>query len=481
MQLDHWHGCLVTSTHRAGDKQGAANQLNRAGRKNKMLLSIGLVLSLLMVVLAGCSNAGPSSQSGQVVHLTYALWDANQQPTYQKSIDQFEKLHPNIKVTIEQNPWQQYWQKLDTEIAGNSAPDVFWDHVAYFPQLVQQGALMNLTPLIQKDNLDLSVYYPQLLKPYQYQGNYYGLPKDWDTITLFYNKSIFQQMGLAAPDNLNWNPTDGGSFLQLLQKLTVDKNGHHADQAGFDPQAVKQYGFVSLNSDQEIYLNYIAMNGGSFLDQPFGKSFTFNQPQAVQALRFLVDLITKWHVSPPASETNNTSNIAQQIFARGQAAIIETGSWNTSYIASQTNFPFGIAELPAGPHGRVSVFNGLADAISAKTQHPQEAWELFKWLASPQSQEIVANNGTVWPGVQGADQNFLQYWQQKGLDVSAFLKEAQGTTVSFPITPGFNEAFTKINDIFNQMYLGQISVQQATNQAVQQGNAVIANGGSEGS
>jgi len=197
-----------------------------------------------------------------------------------------------------------------------------------------------------------------------------------------------------------------------------------------------------------------------------------------QALQFLINLISKWHVSPPASETNNASNIAQQMFARGQAAIIETGSWNTSYIASQTNFPFGVAELPAGPQGRVSVFNGLADAISAKTKHPQEAWELFKWLASPQSQQIVANNGTVWPGIQSADQNFLQYWQQKGLDVSAFLKEAQGTTVSFPITPGFNEAFTKINDIFNQMYLGQIPVQQATDNAVQQGDAVIANGGS---
>jgi len=444
---------------------------------------IGTVLSLLLIVLAGCGGSGsPTSQNGQqVVHLTYALWDANQQPTYQKSIDQFEQLHPNIKVTIEQNPWTQYWQKLDTEFAGNSAPDVFWDHVAYFPQLVQEGALMNLTPLIQQDKLDLSVYYPQLLKPYQYQGNYYGLPKDWDTITLFYNKNIFQQMGLAAPDNLSWDPTDGGSFVKLLQQLTVDNNGRHPNQAGFDPQSVKQYGFVSLNSDQEIYLNYIAMNGGSFLDQPFGKHFTFNQPQSVQALQFLVNLISKWHVSPPASETNNASNIAEQLFARGQAAIIETGSWNVAYIASQTNFPFGIAELPAGPQGRVSVFNGLADAISAKTKHPQEAWELFKWLASPQSEQIVANHGTVWPGVQSADQNFLQYWQQKGLDVSAFLKEAQGTTVSFPITPGFNEAFTKINDIFNQMYLGQVPVQQATDNAVQQGDSVIVNGGSGGS
>jgi multiple sugar transport system substrate-binding protein len=460
-------------------QQGAANHPHGAGHTNKMLFSVGLILSLLMVVLAACGSSGNSSASGQVVHLTYALWDANQQATYQKSIDQFEKLHPNITVTIEQNPWTEYWQKLDTQIAGNSAPDVFWDHVAYFPQLVQEGALMNLSPLIQQDKLDLSVYYPQLLKPYQYQGNTYGLPKDWDTITLFYNKALIQKAGIDI-NNLSWNPTDGGTFLQALQKLTLDKSGLHPTQTGFNPQAVQQYGFVSLNSNQEIYLNYIAMNGGSFLNKSFGNQFTFNQPPAVQALQFLVDLNLKYHVSPPASETNNASNIAEQMFARGQAAIIETGSWNLNFIASQTNFPWGVAELPVGPQGRVSVFNGLADAVYAKTQHPKEAWELFKWLSSPQSEQLVGSLGTVWPGVQSADQGFVNYWQSKGIDVSPFLKEAQGTTVSYPITSGFGEANTKINDIFNQMYLGQIPVQQATDTAVQQGNAAIQNATSGG-
>lgn len=446
--------------------------LHGVGHMLKKVCSIGMILSLLMVALAACGGSGNNSGNGQVVHLTYALWDANQQPAYQKSIDEFMKLHPNIKVTIEQNPWTQYWQKLSTQIAARNAPDVFWDHVSEVSQLVGEGALMNISPLIQQDKLDLSVYYPQLLKPYQYQGNYYGLPKDWDTITLFYNKDLIQKAGVDI-NNLNWNPTDGGTFLQALQKLTVDKNGLHPTQAGFNPQSVSQYGFVSLNSNQEIYLNYIAMNGGSFLDKPYGTQFQFNQPPAVQALQFLVDLNNKYHVSPPASETNAGGNIAEQLFGRGQAAIIETGSWNLSAVASQTNFAWGVAELPAGPKGRISVFNGLSDAISATTKHPQEAWELFKWLASPQSETLIGSLGTVWPGVQSADAGFQAYWEKKGIDVSPFLTEAQGTTVSYPITSGFDEANTQITDIFNQMYLGQISVQQACDNAVQQGNAAL--------
>jgi len=120
-----------------------------------------------------------------------------------------------------------------------------------------------------------------------------------------------------------------------------------------------------------------------------------------------------------------------------------------------------------------SVFNGLTDAIYAKTQHPQEAWALEKWLASAPSEHIMGSGGYVWPAIQSEDQTFTQFWQQKGIDVSPFLKEAQGSTVTFPISFGFNEASIKINDIFNQMYLGQLPVPQATSQAVQQANQAV--------
>jgi multiple sugar transport system substrate-binding protein len=433
--------------------------------------AVAMLIPLLLLVMSAC---GGSPTQGGKVHLTYALWDSNEQVGYQKSIDMFEKQHPNIQVTIQQADYDQYWQKLDTELAAGAAPDIFWSDLTYFPHYVVQGQLMDVTSLIKQDKLDTSIYYPALLKQYTYQGKYYGLPKDWDTIALFYNKTVFRKMGVAAPANLTWNPTDGGSFVKLAQQLTIDKSGLHPNQAGFNAGSISQYGFVSANLNQEIYWNYMAMNGGLLMDKPFGQHFLYNQPADVQALQYLVDLIAKWHTSPPASETNNNSGDAMtQLFASGKAAMIETGSWNVSYLSKQVNFPFGIMELPVGPKGRISVLNGLSDSIYAKTAHPQEAWELFKWLASPQSQQIVAENGIVWPGIQSAAPLFASYWQKQGVDVSPFLKEAQGQTISAPITPAFNEAEAKIDDTFNQMWLSQLSVQKATNQAVQDADGVI--------
>jgi len=407
------------------------------------------------------------------VNLTYALWDQTEQVGYQKSIDQFNQAHPKIHVTIEQTPWASYWQKLSTEFAAGNAPDVFWDHLAYYPTFVQQGQLMDLSSMIKQSNVDMSQYYSTLVNEWSYQGKVYGLPKDWDTIAILYNKQMFQKAGLSTPTNLTWNPTDGGTFVQVAQKLTLDQNGKHPTDPGFDASHIKQYGYVSENNAQEGYWNFIAMNGGSLLDKQFGQNFQLNQPASVAALQFQVDLINKYHVSPPATETNNNGGVALQKFEGGSVAMAAAGSWELSGVSQQTKIPWAVAALPAGANGVMSVFNGLTDAIYAKTPHPNEAWELEQWLGSAQSEEIMGSGGYVWPGIKSADQTFLQAWQQKGIDVSPFLKEAQGATLTFPITFGYNEASIKINDIFNQMYLGQITVPNATSQAVQQANQAV--------
>ncbi len=358
-------------------------------------ISMGMLIVMMLAGLAACGGGSTSSSGGNgPVNLTYALWDQNEQVGYQQSVNQFMKLHPNIHVTIEQTPWGSYWQKLSTEFAAGNAPDVFWDHLAYFPTFVQQGQLMDLTPLIQQDKIDMSQYYPTLVSEWTYNNKVYGLPKDWDTIAVIYNKQLFKQAGLPDPTSMTWNPTDGGTFLQMAQKLTIDKNGKHPTDPGFDAKG-------------------------------------------------------------------------------GHAAMVTGGSWELSSIAQQTKIPWAVAQLPAGPNGVTSVFNGLTDAIYVKTPHPNEAWELEKWLASAQSEDIMGNGGYVWPGLKSEDQTFLQSWQKKGIDVSPFLKEAQGSTLTFPITFGYNEASTKVNDIFNQMYLGQLTVPQATSQAVQQANQAV--------
>ncbi|MBF8376308.1 sugar ABC transporter substrate-binding protein [Alicyclobacillus mali] len=459
--------------------------MTRNGKKALFAIPVALTM-----VLAGCGTsaanapthsavANEGNASSQIVTLHYMLWDPNEEIGYKKSIAVFEKLHPNIKVVIEQYPWSQYWQKLETEMAAGTAPDVFWDHVTYFPTFVTNGQLLNLTPYIKSSHIDLGQYYPNLLKQYEYNGNIYGLPKDWDTIAIFYNKKLFEKEHVPFPTNLTWNPENGGTLLKVAEEMTVDKNGKHPGQPGFNPNEIVQYGFMSYNSNQSFYYNFLAEDGVKILDHNFGTKVLMDTPQGVMTMQNLLDMIYKYHVSPPAAEGANVVNSegnAQQLFEEGKLAMYTDGDWVLTPVVKACNFPVGIAPLPVGPDGRVSVMNGLSDAIYAHTKYPQQAWELVQWLASPQSERILASGGYVWPGIKSLAPLFAQAWAKKGVNVTPFLEESKGKTISFPITVNWGQAENAIDKEFDLMWLGKVSPSQALQASVQQADAAL-NGG----
>ncbi|MET9827962.1 sugar ABC transporter substrate-binding protein [Streptomyces sp. NPDC006385] len=431
--------------------------------------------ALLLGLTTACGSSDAASSDGTVT-LRYAIWDAVQQPALQKSIDVFEKQHPKIKVKIELNPWAQYWSKLQTQMAGQTAPDVFWDHVAYFPQFAKQGVLTDLTPYIKSDKLNTSVYDAKLLAGWQQDGKQYGLPKDWDTIAQVYNKSMLKKAGLTQDQlgGLTWNTTDGGTFVKALQKLTIDVNGKHPNEKGFDAKHVKQYGLALASANgQTDWWNAATQNGCKLQDKAWGK-WTLDQQSCVQAIQFVRDLRLKYHVAVPASVTNTPNGASlPQVLARKQAAVVWDGSWDLNAYQGSMKGNFGVAELPSGPVGKGTVYNGLSNALYAGSKHPKEAWELVKWLGSEESQKIIVAEGSVWPGIPTLNKDFVAAWQKRGVDVSAFSKAAEGTTVGYPLTTSSATYNVKVQDAFNQVWLGQQSAEEAADSVNEESNAAI--------
>src|SRR5258708_24909108 len=99
-------------------------------RNSKWLTS---VVACALILAAGVNTI--SAQSDKVT-LRYALWDSAQQPAYQACADEFTKRNPNITISIEQAGWSQYWDGLTTSLVSNNAPDVFTDHIYYYPDLL---------------------------------------------------------------------------------------------------------------------------------------------------------------------------------------------------------------------------------------------------------------------------------------------------------------------------------------------------------
>jgi multiple sugar transport system substrate-binding protein len=416
----------------------------------KHLISAAIFLVVLSLVLSACgggaapTNAPGSTQpsaasSGGAVTIRYALWDSAQQPAYEQCAAAFQTKNPNITIKIEQSGWDDYWNSIQTGFVSGNAPDVFTDHLAKYPEFTLKNQIVDLQPMVERDKVDTSVYIKGLADLWMRDGKRYGLPKDWDTIAVFYNKDMLDKAGIdpAIMKDWTWNPQDGGTYEQTIAKLTLDANGNNGLSPNFDKNNVVQYGFIHEGgggfAGQTQYSMYAVSTGFKFIDNTWGTKYYYDDPKLAETMSWYSGLIKKGYAP---KEEDVTSLGASQLFFSGKGAMLTEGSWNVGNFLTNSSFPVGFGLLPVGPEGRKSMFNGLADSIWVGSQYQEEAWQWVKFLASPECEDIVGSTGVVFPAIQSGVEKSLQVRKDKGIDVSAFTDEAldPNGTFLFPIT-----------------------------------------------
>lgn len=423
----------------------------------------GAVLASLL--LAACGTA--SGDGGDEVTLTYWLWDANQQPAQEQCAEAFEAQHPDINIKIEQRGWDFYWSALTLGMVSEAAPDVFTDHLARYPDYVTRGLLLPLDEFAERDNLQFDIYEEGLadlwIGP---DGHRYGLPKDFDAIALFYNKDMAREAGITEEqmNNLTWNPEDGGTFEDVIARLTVDENGVRGDEPGFDKNNVRTYGIwpdrSGGDSHGQTQWSYLAAtNGFTYTDEnPWGTEYHYGDESFLEVIGWLRGLIEKGYA--PSWEQQEGVTWSDQL-AAGRTAMASNGSWMTGTVFGYENLNAGIAPTPIGPSGeRATMFNGLADSIYAGTEHPEEAWEWVRFLGSAECQRLVAEHGVVLPAVSEAREVAERTFAEAGIDIAPFTQHVEdGTTVLYPITEHPTDVLALLRPALEAVLSGQQPVE----------------------
>lgn len=417
----------------------------------------------------GDAKASGSSGSGKTVTIKYELWDSNQLPAYQAAADEFTRRNPNIKIEISQLGWDDYWTGLQTEMIGGSASDVFTDHLAKYLDFANKNQLVDLTPYIKKDNLDLSIYMNSLEKLWQTKdGKTYGLPKDWDTICIVYNKDVTDKAGISHDElnNLNWNYNDGGSFETMIRKLSIDSAGRNGLDPKFDKNNVVQYGLVLAHSDdrgQAQYSGLACATGWMYTDGLYDWNYHYDDPRFISTIKWMKKMQDDGYLTPYTETSNGTA----AVFNSQKAALVFDGSWMIGSYKTNGVFEVGFARLPEGSAGRKSMINGLGDSIWTGSKHKDEAWEWVKFLASRDAQEIIGSYGVVFPAIQSGVDKALNTYKTKGYDVSAFTDEAVAPngTFLYPIVDHSVEIGQIMTRVFDQIFLGEKAVEPALKDA----------------
>jgi multiple sugar transport system substrate-binding protein len=422
-------------------------------------------------LLAGCSGAGGSSDdaSGTVKLRT---WDENAEKTYQDSIQAFHKDHPDITVKVETVPWSDYFSNLRQDVAAGDGPDIFWLNGANLFDYVKSEQIAPVKDVLGSDKTD--DFDPAVVKQYTADGKLMGIPQTSDgAIALYYNKELLKQAGVSedALNNLSWQPgADSDELTKTMQKLTVDKDGHSADQGSFDAKNISQFGYNASQDLQAILLPFIGSNGGTYQK---GEKFTYTNPKTVEAFQYVVDLINKQHVAPPAEDTNPNGDYARDAFLQGKIAVFQSGTYNLSNVAEGADFDWGLAQLPEGPEGAVTPAPGVVAAVNAESADNKAVQTFAKWLASEDGNKFFGDGGTAIPAVVNARDTFTSYWKGKDVDVSPFLMEEGDKAIEPAQGSKYAEAEQAFRPILDEMFLGRTKVPSALKKANKAANDAV--------
>lgn len=428
--------------------------------KKCMSLLTGALAGLMALTFASCG-----SKSSKEVTIRYQLWDSAQLPAYQAAADKFMEKNPGIKISIVQLGWDDYWTGLQTEMIGGTAGDVFTDHLAKYMDFASKNQLVDLTPYIKRDNVDTSIYMNDLEKLWQSQdGKTYGLPKDWDTICIIYNKHLTDAAGVSHEElnNLTWNAKDGGSFEKMIKRLTIDANGNNGLSPNFDKKNVVQYGWAVSHSDdrgQAQFSGLACSTGWTYTDGLYDSNYHYDDPRFVDTIKWMKKMQDEGFSAP----YTETSNGYASLFNAEKAALVFDGSWMIGVHKGNGVFDVGFARLPVGPAGRKSMINGLGDSIWVGSQHKEEAWLWVKYLASPEAQDIIGSYGVVFPAIESGVNKALNKYASKNWDVSAFTDEAKepNGTFLYPIVDNSVMIGQIMTRTFDQIFLGQKETEAA--------------------
>ncbi|MDB4865928.1 MAG: extracellular solute-binding protein family 1 [Cohnella sp.] len=398
-------------------------------RNKKTAITLVLIMSLISI-LAACSGgkndatntpsvnkasqASQTTASEQPVELTMAQWGtADQVKATQTLLDVFTQKYPNIKVKLVYKDWGSYWTWITSQAASKDLPDVYKMSFAYVDKYAKLGAMKELDQLIADKNFDLNQFEPALLQMHQSGGKQVSLPRDANTVVLYYNKDLFDAAKLPYPaKESSWD-----QILELAKKLTLDNKGNKSDSPGFDPQHIKQWGIVAdaAGMADAVLEPQLWSNGARLVDD--NHKLALDTPEAKEVLNFFRDLSAKYHVNPPTSTIEALGGNPILAFGTGKIAMAFGGSWSATDFA-KASFKFDAVFPPKFKEVK-TVVQPAGYAMSPFTKKEDAAWTLLSWLVGTEGQNKMAELNDGIPANKTAADSFLS--SNQGFDQKIFL------------------------------------------------------------
>ena len=392
-----------------------------------------MLLAVLPAMLfSGCAqkkSAGTAPATAPTTIKFLAMeYDTNTRPFMDKVKQQFEAANPDIKLDIEVVDWNLGKDKLATQVAANQAPDLANVATIWLPEYVALDVIEPLDSYLSAEMRDRFI--PLTLHGAEYQNKLYGLPIAVSARAMYYNKGLLDAAGVKPP--ANWK-----ELVTVAKKVTDPAKGVY----GFGVQGSKV--------ETDVYYYYFLWaNGGEILSKD-GTQAAFNSPAGVEALQFMVDLVSKDKVTEPEPTAYDREGL-QEMFKSGKLAMTITGPWFWKMLKKDVpDLKYGVAPIPGNKQQKtMAVTDNLIMFKSCKDK--QAAWKFVEFFYKPELRQEWAETFGMIPELKSvANSDFIKQspeWSTflKLLDSGVFVPlHPRWTAIAKEIEVGVQEALLK--------------------------------------
>jgi len=323
------------------------------------LVIIFVLFLFLFVVL-------PKVLPKQAKDVTLNYWIVFEDPApFRQAAQEFHRLNPHITVNVLKKDIKtegKYIERLDARAGKEDGADIFRFHNSWLPEI---KPLLSPLPqdVVKATELD-SKFYPVVARDLNVNGAYYGVPVDFDTISLFVNIQLFRNEGITS------YPTSWNDMINLARQLTVvDQDSKKITTSGI---ALGTYANISHAPD---IISLLMIQNGADINNLTGDK----EKNAYEALGFYSSFASGDNKVWDDSLENST--IA---FAKGKVAMYLGYSWDIFQIKSiNPDLQFAVAPVPQIPGGiQSTVASYWVEGVSSASPNQKAAFEFLKFLAS---------------------------------------------------------------------------------------------------
>jgi multiple sugar transport system substrate-binding protein len=408
------------------------------------------VLAMILLLTAVPAFAGGEQEAAEeteVVEVEFMNWmEQAELEGWETIFTSFQDEFPSVEFNLNSVPGGGgYEDKLKIRVMTDDAPEVFQASVKqYFKTLCRNGFVMPLNEYAENDeDFSFDDYPAKLIEAFTIDGKVYGLPKDNSVMGLVYNKELFDHNGLDYPDD-TWTWDD---LKAAAEEIAADTNNDGRNDV---------FGFASFRMKQMWLetLFLIGYGGPGAVNYAQADELTIDHPKNIEALEFFREMFREDNSAPdPSSQLN-----AVELFNAGKLGML---------VGATHMFP-GLFDGPIDFAATVTPMNENGDravtlltsgfAVSQNARHPDDAWEVIKYLGYGEGNRILSQSSGSVPGTTRWYDNFLtDEMLEIGMD-----EMLQMTEYQYPRNYGQKEeAFMKVyQEFLDQVFTTDRPVEQ---------------------